>query len=51
MVIHNSTIDRYSASEGYFECRTCGTRVVSSTHVASCEQCGGSVRNIAVARE
>ncbi|WP_396612624.1 rubrerythrin-like domain-containing protein [Haloferax sp. S1W] len=51
MVLHNSKIDRYQAAEGYYECRSCGTRTVSSSHVASCPSCGGSVRNIAVPRE
>ncbi|WP_411968558.1 rubrerythrin-like domain-containing protein [Haloferax sp. YSSS75] len=51
MAIHNSVIDGYSASEGYFECRSCGSRTVSQNHVAACPSCGGSVRNIAVPRE
>ncbi|WP_157532948.1 rubrerythrin-like domain-containing protein [Haloferax profundi] len=51
MTVHNSTIDNYRATEGYFECRSCGSRTVSDAHLGSCPSCGGLVRNIAVARE
>ncbi|MDS0239868.1 MULTISPECIES: rubrerythrin-like domain-containing protein [unclassified Haloferax] len=51
MVLNNSVIDDYRSTEGYYECRSCRTRTVSETHLSSCPDCGGSVRNIAVARE
>ncbi|MDX5989403.1 rubrerythrin-like domain-containing protein [Haloferax mediterranei ATCC 33500] len=51
MPVHNSVIDDYHATEGYYECRSCRTRTVSETHLPMCPNCGGSVRNIAVARE
>lgn len=51
MALHNSVIDDYHPTEGYYECRSCRTRTVSATHLSKCPDCGGSVRNIAVARE
>jgi ribosomal protein L37AE/L43A len=51
MVVHRSTLDPYSPDRGLYECRACGERTRSDSHVDSCEACGASVRNIAVARE
>nr|WP_226908714.1 rubrerythrin-like domain-containing protein [Haloferax massiliensis] len=42
---------RALAQRGCQECRSCRTRTVSETHLSECPDCGGSVRNIAVARE
>jgi rRNA maturation endonuclease Nob1 len=51
MVVHRSTLDPYRPERGLYECRGCGVRVRSDTHVDSCADCGAAVRNIAVARE
>jgi len=52
MVVHNSTVDPYSPSDGYYECRSCGERYESEADAsAGCPDCDGEVRNIAVARE
>ncbi|EJN61247.1 rubrerythrin-like domain-containing protein [Halogranum rubrum] len=51
MVLHNTELDPYSPEERYYECLSCGTRRTSTEHVASCAECDGEVRNIAVARE
>ncbi|WP_416839718.1 rubrerythrin-like domain-containing protein [Haloferax sp. DFSO52] len=51
MAMYNSLTGGWTVSGGYFECRSCGTRTVSERFLAVCPNCGGSVRNIAVARE
>ncbi|RDI72971.1 rubrerythrin-like domain-containing protein [Halopelagius longus] len=51
VVIYNSTIDPYSPTEEYYECRGCGTRFTDDSAVA-CANCGSDdVRNISVPRE
>ncbi|WP_435125035.1 rubrerythrin-like domain-containing protein [Halobaculum sp. D14] len=44
-------IDPYSASEGLFECVSCGARHAASSNPGACRDCGGPVQNIAVSRE
>lgn len=51
MVLHNTKLDPYRPERGYYECRSCGNRTTSERHVATCPECDGAVRNIAVARE
>jgi rubrerythrin len=44
--------DPYEPDRGYYECPSCGTRTTSDAPIASCpDDCGGSVRNLAVPRE
>ncbi len=43
---HRSTPDRR-----YYECRECLTRLSVSESLAACPDCGGRLRNLAVARE
>lgn len=45
------TVDPYTPEESVFECLDCQHRVVSSEHVGACPKCGGTTKNIAVARE
>ena len=35
----------------YYECRDCLTRVCVASYLAACPDCGGRLRNLAVARE
>lgn len=51
MVLNNTDLDPYTADRGYYECHACGSRTTSEQHVGACPDCGGTVRNIAVARE
>jgi Zn finger protein HypA/HybF involved in hydrogenase expression len=51
MVINNATVDPYTPERGYFECLTCGDRTTSTDRLTECPDCGGTVQNIAVARE
>jgi hypothetical protein len=44
-------VDPYRPSEPYYECVHCGVREAAPEHVGRCSDCGGTVRNIAVARE
>ncbi|SNR51093.1 rubrerythrin-like domain-containing protein [Halorubrum vacuolatum] len=46
-----TSIDPYSPSTGYYECRLCSFRLRSDDRVERCPECGGAVRNIAVPRE
>ncbi|MWG35722.1 rubrerythrin-like domain-containing protein [Halomarina oriensis] len=46
-----STVDPYTPGEAVFECVDCQHRTASSEHVGSCPECGGTIKNIAVARE
>jgi len=43
--------DPYSPSRRYYECTDCGERTTAEDHHAECPECGGRVRNLAVARE
>lgn len=44
--------DPYTPTGAYiYECRDCLTRIRSSTVIRECPECGGTVQNIAVARE
>lgn len=43
--------DRYEAERSYYECTDCQGRTVSDDHVGRCPDCGGTMRNLAVARE
>ncbi|SEO82287.1 hypothetical protein SAMN04487948_105336 [Halogranum amylolyticum] len=51
MVLHNTALDPYTPERRYYECRSCGHRTTSPTHVATCPECDGEVHNIGVARE
>ncbi|MFB6168812.1 MAG: rubrerythrin-like domain-containing protein [Haloferacaceae archaeon] len=51
MVVHRTTVDPYRPDRGLYECRRCGARTRSDSRVEACEDCNGSVRNIAVSRE
>ena len=42
---------RDGAARRYYECRACLTRVTVTVPLAACPDCGGDVRNLAVARE
>ena len=51
MVVHNASIDPHRGGRGYYECLSCGSRVTSDSRLETCADCGGDVRNIAIARE
>ncbi|MFC7007081.1 rubrerythrin-like domain-containing protein [Halalkalicoccus salilacus] len=58
MIIHQMAIslrmyvlDQYQKTESYYECTVCQERAVSNDHVGRCPDCGGTMRNLAVARE
>lgn len=51
MVLHNASIDPHRREDGYYECRSCGGRTTSERRLETCPDCGGDLRNIAVARE
>ncbi|WP_152040966.1 rubrerythrin-like domain-containing protein [Salinigranum salinum] len=51
MVVHNASIDPHRSTRDYYECRSCGARATSERRLETCPDCGGDVRNIAVARE
>jgi len=42
---------RQSADRRYYECRECLSRALVTEPLAACPDCGGRLRNIAVARE
>jgi len=46
-VIH----DPWTPEESVYECYGCGARTVADEHVGGCPECGGTVKNIAVAQE
>lgn len=43
-------IDPYTPEEPLYECLECGGRSTDGTG-GTCEDCGGAVKNIAIARE
>jgi rRNA maturation endonuclease Nob1 len=43
--------DPYDPTRSYYECSDCGRRFTTQDHEATCEECGGDLRNIAVPRE
>ena len=51
MVPHHSAIDPFSPETNYFECVDCGNRTPSNKRLTTCEDCGGTLQNIAVPRE
>lgn len=51
MTLNNTSIDPYRASDGYFECVSCGHRESSTERLHECPECGDEMRNIGVARE
>jgi rubrerythrin len=51
MVVYRSTVDPFRGEGGLYECRVCGTRVRSDSHVGACTDCGESVRNLRVPRD
>ncbi|ADJ15532.1 rubrerythrin-like domain-containing protein [Halalkalicoccus jeotgali] len=43
--------DPYTPTGSYYECLDCQYRTRGADHLANCPECGGTVRNLAVARE
>lgn len=48
---HIYVSDQYQTEESYYECTVYQERAVSNDHVGRCPDCGGTMRNLAVARE
>ncbi len=48
--MHMVRSDPYTPSSAYYECTECLTRTTEKL-TGNCPECGGVVRNIAVARE
>ncbi|MEM4780185.1 MAG: rubrerythrin-like domain-containing protein [Halalkalicoccus sp.] len=46
-----SNPDPYRSDEPYYECVECHGRTAGVAHLGRCPDCGGTVRNLAVARE
>jgi rRNA maturation endonuclease Nob1 len=44
-------IDPYQPEGSVYECVVCNRHFRTDDHLASCEGCGGDLRNIAVPRE
>jgi|AntDeeMetagen192_2_1112575.scaffolds.fasta_scaffold04568_3 rRNA maturation endonuclease Nob1 len=51
MIPNNAAVDPYSPETNYFECISCSRRTTSDKRLATCSECGGQLRNIAVPRE
>lgn len=43
--------DPYTPEDSLFECLSCGSRTTTDSHLGACPDCGGAVKNIAVAQE